>query len=163
MYCRPMYRPRLLGLKTTPQSHLVSFTQLQRPLGLYYIHYKNQQFLCNVVCILKLAIFGLRFYVFWNTTSKKRKNSRFWDLKNVKNVAYSRTMATAPQRRRRISWKSDLGPQMAGRKTRTNTETDRQTDERTNRRSAHRDEQTTSVRPSVCLLLKHKTSQQASK
>ena len=56
------------------------------------IIYKNQQFLHNIVCILKLWNFWITFFTFfWNAASKKRKKSRFWIFKkNVK--TYSRTM-----------------------------------------------------------------------
>jgi len=53
-------------------------------LSVYYIHiYRNQQFLYNVECILKLEIFGLRFYVYLKCHFKKRKKSRFLDFQKT--------------------------------------------------------------------------------
>jgi len=59
-----LYRPRLL-------CHICSRL-------CNYITYKNQQFLYNVVFILKLEIFALRYFTFFKCNFKKRKNSRFF-------------------------------------------------------------------------------------
>jgi len=45
-----------------------------------------QQFLHNVVCILNLAIYGLRFFTFFEIPlQKKRKKSRFLDFQKFSN------------------------------------------------------------------------------
>ena len=41
---------------------------------------QNQRFLYNLICILKVEIFGLRFYVLLKRHFKKRKESRFLDF-----------------------------------------------------------------------------------